>query len=222
MLVKDEEKYLNYCIDSVKDIINEIIIVDTGSTDNTLEIAKTYTDKIIQVPMQKDFAKMRQLSTVLATSTHILWLDADEIFLKSEAKQLKELINDVNCDFFSFPRYNFWKSFNKIFSYPDRQLKLYRNLNNFAWSGKIHENIVDLYGNQLRVKEVDIHTYHFAYMKSKDNVKNKLAFYYNIIHNDNNKVNNTRYVAKHGFFNKNNESKIQDFIPPKELLDIFK
>jgi len=222
MIVRDEQKYLKYSLESVKNYVDEIIIVDTGSEDNSIEIAKKYTDKIIKTPMIKDFGRVRQLSVSLATSTHILWLDADEIILKCEAKKLRELINDTTCDFFSFSRYNFWKGFNSIFNYPDKQLKLYRNLDNFKWSGTLHEKVIDIYGNDLRIKDSGLYTYHFAYMKSKTEIEKKLMFYYSIIHPQYTEEQRKMLVRKHGFFNKKNEARLQKIEIPKDLLEIFK
>ena len=78
MIVKDEEAVLDKCLKSVHDLVDEIIIVDTGSTDKTKEIAKKYTDKIYDFKWVDDFAKARNYSFSKATKDYIFWLDADD------------------------------------------------------------------------------------------------------------------------------------------------
>ena len=84
MIVKDEQDVLKRCLESVKNIVDEIIIVDTGSTDNTIEIAKEYTHKIYHLKWENDFAKARNYSLSKATKDYILWLDADD-YLDNES-----------------------------------------------------------------------------------------------------------------------------------------
>ena len=78
MIVKNEEKLLPGCLESAKDFVDEIIIVDTGSTDKTIEIAKQYNAKIYEHPWENNFSKHRNQSISYATSDWILYLDADE------------------------------------------------------------------------------------------------------------------------------------------------
>ena len=90
MIVKDEEDVIARCLDSVKDLVDEIIIVDTGSTDRTKEIVSKYTDKIYDFEWVNDFSKARNFSFSKATKDYILWLDADDIILETELKKLKQ------------------------------------------------------------------------------------------------------------------------------------
>jgi cellulose synthase/poly-beta-1,6-N-acetylglucosamine synthase-like glycosyltransferase len=71
MMVKNEEKFLPQCLDSVRNYVDEIIIVDTGSTDRTVEIAEKYTDKIYFHPWEEDFSKHRNQSISYATGDWI-------------------------------------------------------------------------------------------------------------------------------------------------------
>ncbi len=91
MIVKDEESVLRRCLDSVKDIVDEIIIVDTGSTDNTKKIAKDFTDKIFDYSWIDDFSAARNYSYSKATMNYILWLDADDVVLEEDRVKLKLL-----------------------------------------------------------------------------------------------------------------------------------
>ena len=79
MIIKDEELVLDRCLNSICDIVDEIIIVDTGSSDNSKEMAKRYTDNIYDYNWNDDFSEARNFSFEKATKDYILWLDADEI-----------------------------------------------------------------------------------------------------------------------------------------------
>ena len=99
MIAKNEEKYLEQCLRSVKDIVDEIIIVDTGSTDKTKEIAKKFNAKIFDFKWVDDFSAARNESIRHATKDWILVLDADEIVEKKDIDKIKNLIE--NSDHFA-------------------------------------------------------------------------------------------------------------------------
>ena len=88
MMVKNEEKYLDetlYALNDLrKDINTELIILDTGSNDNTVEIAKKYTDKVYFANWNNNFADMRNMSISYASGDWILILDADEKLTKQQ------------------------------------------------------------------------------------------------------------------------------------------
>ena len=79
MIVKNEEAVLARCLDCLKDIADEIIIVDTGSSDSTKKIAATYTDKVYDFEWINDFAAARNYAFSLATMDYIYSADADEM-----------------------------------------------------------------------------------------------------------------------------------------------
>ena len=79
MIVKNEEVNIEKCLKCTNKIADEIIIVDTGSTDNTKLVAKKYTDKIFDYEWADDFAAARNYSFSKATMEYIMWLDADDI-----------------------------------------------------------------------------------------------------------------------------------------------
>lgn len=95
-IVKDEETSLPNCIDSVKDVVDEIVIVDTGSTDKTPEIAKDLGASLYHFTNYKDLSEARNYSLEKATSDWILVLDADEVLLSDIVPQIKEAIQQEN------------------------------------------------------------------------------------------------------------------------------
>src|SRR5690554_6641792 len=98
MIVKNEEEVLAQCLDSVKDICDEIIIADTGSTDRTKEIAGKYTDKIYDFEWIDDFSAARNFAFSKATMDYILWLDADDVLLGEDQEKLKKLKKELTAD----------------------------------------------------------------------------------------------------------------------------
>ena len=78
LIVKNEEQYLFDCLSSVKDIADEIILVDTGSTDSSIEIAGKFTAKVFNFEWVNDFSAARNYAISKAEGDWILYLDADE------------------------------------------------------------------------------------------------------------------------------------------------
>lgn len=94
MIVKDEEEVLARCLNSVKDIVDEIIIVDTGSTDRTKEIALQYTEHIYPYQWADDFSAARNESIKRATCKWVLIMDADEYFGTEDARTLRRFLEN--------------------------------------------------------------------------------------------------------------------------------
>jgi len=88
MIVKDEEERLGACLESVREAVDEIIIVDTGSSDRTKEIAHRYTPHVHDYVWKDDFADARNVSFAYATKPFILWLDADDVLDTPEREKL--------------------------------------------------------------------------------------------------------------------------------------
>src|SRR3989338_6646287 len=94
MIAKNEEKHIEECLNSVKDIVDEIIIVDTGRTDKTKQIGKKFNAKIFDFKWVDDFSAARNKSLKHATKDWILVLDADEVVESIDLNKIKELTKD--------------------------------------------------------------------------------------------------------------------------------
>ncbi len=92
MIVKNEEKNLSSCLESVKDIVDEMIIVDTGSSDNTIQIARKFGAEIHHFKWCDDFSAARNESIEFAKGKWILWMDADEQFDENSKEELKTIL----------------------------------------------------------------------------------------------------------------------------------
>ena len=95
MIVKNEELVLERCLESLKGLMDEIIIVDTGSSDRTKEIAKRYTRQVYDYTWEDDFSKARNYALSFATCDYIYVADADEVLDEENRKkflQVKEVL----------------------------------------------------------------------------------------------------------------------------------
>ena len=102
MIVRDEERYLEQAIKSVWEIVDEIIIVDAGSLDRTVAIARKYTPNVFSYKWDNDFSKARNFALSKATKEWILVLDADEVISKEDHALIKELTKNKQYDAYTF------------------------------------------------------------------------------------------------------------------------
>ena len=136
IITKDEENRLEEFLSIHKELVDEIIIVDTGSTDNTINIAKKFTDKIFEIEWNNDFSEARNFSIEKATKDWILWLDPDEKIDNFE--EIKELIENKAFLGFRFIQETYDK--NKMIS-TRGICKLFQNNKNIKFIYPIHETV---------------------------------------------------------------------------------
>ena len=79
MIVKDEETVLPRCLESVQGLFDEIVVIDTGSTDQTREIARAFGAEVFDFQWRDDFSVARNFSFSKATSDYLFWMDADDV-----------------------------------------------------------------------------------------------------------------------------------------------
>lgn len=168
MIVKNEEDCLRNCLDSIKDVVDEIIIVDTGSTDNTISIIKEYTDTVYQFDWINDFAAARNYAFSLATKEYILWLDADDVLRKKDHDallHLKETLDpaiDIVTMIYDI-------TFNKdgVCTLSIPRDKLIRNGAGFYWRYFVHEELVvqgTYYHSTIHITHTSDHGHYSRYL----------------------------------------------------------
>lgn len=143
MIVKNEQDTLERCLLSVRDVVNEIIIVDTGSTDGTKEIARKYTKNIFDFQWIDDFAAARNFSFSKASMDYILWLDADDILLPEDIGMMFHMKQYMSpaVDAVSMKYYvDFDNNGNVALSV--RRTRLVKRSRNYQWEGVVHEDLV--------------------------------------------------------------------------------
>ncbi|WP_017472986.1 glycosyltransferase [Amphibacillus jilinensis] len=139
MIVKNEADVLERCLASAKDIVDEINIVDTGSTDQTVEIAKGFTDRVFFYKWTGDFSAARNESMKYATKDYILYLDADDVILPEDQKKflkLKETLNP-NVDAVSMYYHAGTDGFGNV-TLKYRLNRLLKRTKGFKWQGDCH------------------------------------------------------------------------------------
>ncbi|MFD2132353.1 glycosyltransferase [Pseudogracilibacillus auburnensis] len=165
MIVKNEEEVLAGCLNSVKEYCDEIIIVDTGSTDETKKIASKFTKKIYDFKWIDDFSAARNFAFSKARMDFIFWLDADDILLENDQKKLRNLKKSLNTDIDAVSM-NYILQFDEYGkpSFYFRRHRLVKRINNFQWKGQVHEYL-EVGGNIL---QADIAVTHRKNKKNKD------------------------------------------------------
>jgi len=172
LIVKNEAHTLPRCLESIHSLADEIIIVDTGSTDNTVEIARHYKAKIYHFQWRNDFSAARNESLQNANGDWILYIDADEIIDDANALKIRTLINRDDIMALTV-RQCIPQQFNNIAtSFYIEYCRIFRRLPEIHFEGAIHEQILPsiktLGGKILRT---DIVIHHWAYSLSKEKKK---------------------------------------------------
>ena len=140
MIVRNEENTIARCLDSVKGIPDEIVIVDTGSTDRTKEIVKEFTGSIFDFTWIDDFAAARNFAFSKATMDYNLWLDADDVFTDSDREQFLKLKRNLDplVDVVNMPYLLAFDQFGAV-TFSLRRNRLVKRSMNFRWIGAVHE-----------------------------------------------------------------------------------
>ena len=142
MIVKNEEDVLERCLESAAGLVDEIIIVDTGSTDRTRKIAARFTDKIFDFSWRDDFSAARNESFSHASMDYCMWMDADDILLDEDRKAflaLKESLDPSVAVVMAPYHTGFDESGRVTFSYYRE--RLIKNREGMSWVGAVHEAI---------------------------------------------------------------------------------
>ena len=142
MIVKNEEDVLARCLSSVQEACDEIVIVDTGSTDRTKEIAESFTDKVFDFAWGDDFSAARNFSLAQASMDYILWLDADDVLMPNDKQKLLALKGTLTpaIDVVMMPYHVAFDAAGRpVFSY-ERE-RLFKNREGFFFEGAVHEAV---------------------------------------------------------------------------------
>ncbi len=171
MIVKNEEKYLERCLKSVEGVVDEIIIVDTGSTDQTTKISEKFGAKILEYQWNDDFSSARNYSLKNAKCDWILVLDADEELDSQSKDKLREAINyDTGIVNFLY----IIEELNALkLQYP--QARLFRNHAGIEYNYPVMENIyksIDKYTqNGKNYRDYPIYINHFSFEDIEGNAE---------------------------------------------------
>jgi len=136
MIVKNEEEALPKCLDQVKGLPDELIIVDTGSTDKTVEIAKSYGASVYHFEWIDDFSAARNVSLKYATGDWIIWLDADDVLPPDQHARIKKLMESPIDHAFYFTLENVGGDTSTCY-----QLRMFPNVEGITFEMPVHEQV---------------------------------------------------------------------------------
>jgi len=174
MIVRNEESLLPRCLESVKDLADEIVIVDTGSTDRTKEIARQYTDKIYDFAWTNNFAEARNESLRHATGKWILVLDADEyVSSETDKKELRRFLEQTEADnsVYMLPILNVLGDGDNLGYKETLSTRLFPNHRGIHYIRPIHEQLTASY--PFEYKRYNFYIYHTGYMDKRVEEKRK-------------------------------------------------
>ncbi len=190
MITKNEENCLEQCLNSVKDIADEIIVVDTGSTDKTKYIANSFGAKVYDFKWNDDFSAARNESIKHATKEWILVLDADEKLDESAKEKIKEAVKKERVDGFLMPQLNYT---NKYITHPDFVpladskfkgyfvayiARLFRRSKDIYYKFYVHEVIeYSILEANKKIEILDVPIHHYQELKGLANVDGKQKYY---------------------------------------------
>jgi glycosyltransferase involved in cell wall biosynthesis len=180
MIVRDEEEMLPRTLEAIKPAVDEMIIVDTGSTDSTIEIAKSFGATVIEREWTGSFSDARNASLEAATGDWFLYLDADEVLVSDDVDRLRALLGQTWREAFFLHETNFTGTEGTGVSVVHSALRLFRNRPNYRFSGRLHEQIAYHLPAYLpeRLAQSPVRVNHYGYLgvvrESKDKARRNL------------------------------------------------
>jgi glycosyltransferase involved in cell wall biosynthesis len=178
MIVKNEEARLEEFLAGIEPFVDEICIVDNGSTDRSAQIARLFTDRIERVETPElDLADLRNRALALASRPFVLSMDPDEEIALQDLPRLARLIDDVDASAFSFQVMNHQKDGPPVMTLA---VRLFRNDVRIRFSRPVHETVEDSLRTHpdLVMRHSDIVIQHYGYLKADDDVEGKIARYF--------------------------------------------
>jgi glycosyltransferase involved in cell wall biosynthesis len=157
LIVKNEERLLPRCLSSIRPHVDEIVVVDTGSTDQTLDVARRFSDRVMTCTWRRDFSKARQHAFDHATGDWIFWVDADDVV--TNAERIRPAVESAPPDVKAL----YWKYVVGRDEYGNSTCEFWRercvrNDGSFRWAGRVHEVLVPrAAGNTLRVDDIVVY-----------------------------------------------------------------
>lgn len=175
MIVKDEEEMLPRCLAAAAPAVDEIVIVDTGSTDRTIEIAREFGARVIERPWTGSFADARNASFDAATGDWLLYLDADEVLVAEDVERLRALRGQVWREAFYLTEISWTGELGDGTASTHTALRVFRARPEYRFSGSLHEQIADKLPLHVaeRIRATDIRIEHFGYLNSVRDAKEK-------------------------------------------------
>jgi tetratricopeptide (TPR) repeat protein len=174
MIVKDEEAMLPRCLGAVAEFVDELIVVDTGSTDRTVEIAESFGAKILHHEWDGDFSAARNVGLDAATCDWLLYLDADEVLVEGEGPRLRELLGHTWREGIFLTESNHVGDLSDGVAVQHNALRLFKNHPDYRFAGRVHEQFAHKLPSQPeRIEYTQVRIEHFGYLGAVRDAKEK-------------------------------------------------
>jgi tetratricopeptide (TPR) repeat protein len=175
MIVKDEEEMLPRCLAAAAPAVDEIVVVDTGSSDRTIEIAREFGAKVIEREWTGSFADARNVSFDAASGDWLMFLDADEVLVAEDVERLRALRGKTWREAFYLTEISWTGELGDGTAATHTALRVFRARPEYRFSGTLHEQIADTLPLHLpeRVEATDIRVEHFGYLGAVRDAKEK-------------------------------------------------
>jgi tetratricopeptide (TPR) repeat protein len=175
MIVRDEEEMLPRCLAAAAPAVDEIVIVDTGSTDATIEIARSFGARVIEHEWTGSFSEARNLSFEAATGDWLIYLDADEILAVEDAPRLRELAGQTWREAFYLVETSYTGEVGDGTAVVNNALRVFRNRPEYRFKDRLHEQIAHTLPTYVpgRVAQTAVRVTHYGYLGSVREAKEK-------------------------------------------------
>ena len=175
MIVKDEEEMLPRCLAAAAPAVDEIVIVDTGSTDRTIEIALEFGATVIERAWTGSFSEARNVSFDAATGDWLMFLDADEVLVEEDVERLRALRGKTWREAFYLTEISYTGELGDGTAATHTALRVFRARPEYRFSGSLHEQIAETLPLHLpeRLEATDVRVEHFGYLGAVRDAKEK-------------------------------------------------
>ena len=175
MIVRDEEEMLPRCLAAAAPAVDEIVIVDTGSSDRTIEIARSFGAKVIERAWTGSFSDARNASFDAATGDWLLYLDADEVLVADDVPRLRALTGQSWRECFFLAETNYFGEEEHGTAVALSALRMFRNRPHYRFAGRLHEQISQHMPGYLpeRILDSDVRIEHYGYLGVVRDAKDK-------------------------------------------------
>jgi tetratricopeptide (TPR) repeat protein len=175
MIVKDEEAMIGRCLEAVRGAVDEVVIVDTGSTDRTVEIAESLGARVLHHVWDGDFSAARNVSFEAAAGDWVMYLDADEVLVAEDAARLRALTGRTWREAFFLTETNHTGDIEDGTAITHDAMRVFRNRPEYRFEGRIHEQIAQHLPAYLpeRQERTTVRVEHFGYLGAVRDTKDK-------------------------------------------------
>lgn len=175
MIVKDEEEMLPRCLAAAAPAVDEIVIVDTGSSDRTIEIARSFGARVIEREWTGSFSEARNVGLDAATGDWLFVLDADEVLVDGDAERVRALLGQTWREAFYVSETNYTGELDDGTATTHSTLRIFKNRPEYRYRGRLHEQISDAFPVQVaeRFAVAPVRIDHFGYLGAVRDAKEK-------------------------------------------------